>query len=146
MSQLGYIHDYLDDYDYRRSHHTIHEYKDGQVMKSTFTFESVAKGNLFVAEKKCLTDAIATLCPEYASQKINHLLYKSDVCTNWLPQAFLCCITWGNIMVPVEIQKAMTEMLELLSVESITWSALLVVNKDEEIVNSVETDRFECLM
>ena len=85
MDDLSYVYGLLRDYRNSRSHYVFREYND------VFTFDNFTQYWDFNTDKEGLFELMNTLRSNDSSKKGESILFKSEICTKFLPSANAFC-------------------------------------------------------
>ena len=69
-------------------------------------------------------------------------MFKSEICTKFLPSANAFHSKWGGNMVPIKLRLLISAMHQLVGRDSIMWPAMLIEVDTDMIFFASETDQY----
>ena len=136
MKDLSYVYGLLTDYRNRHSRYFFREYND------VFTFENFSQYWEFNTEKEGLFELMYTLRSNNSLKKEESTVFKSEICTKFLPSANAFHSKWGGNMVPIKLRLLISAMHQLVGRDSIMWPAMLIEVDTDMIFFASETDQY----
>ena len=136
MKDLSYVYGLLTDYRNRHSRYFFREYND------VFTFENFSQYWEFNTEKEGLFELMYTLRSNNSLKKEESTVFKSEICTKFLPSANAFHSKWGGNMVPIKLRLLISAMHQLVGRDSIMWPAMLIEVDTDMIFFASEIDQY----
>ena len=136
MKDLSYVYGLLTDYRNRHSRYFFREYND------VFSFENFSQYWEFNTEKEGLFELMYTLRSNNSLKKEKSTVFKSEICTKFLPSANAFHSKWGGNMVPIKLRLLISAMHQLVGRDSIMWPAMLIEVDTDMIFFASEIDQY----